>query len=74
MEMLDKFKFEDHIGGIASNGVDRLYLANWDTVHLYVCDMKGKVIEHSLIQNWHKKWVMSANIKTLTMMLKMTCL
>ena len=24
--MLDKFKFDDHIGGIASNGVDRLYL------------------------------------------------
>ena len=45
MEILDKFQFDDHIGGIASNGVDRLYLANWDTVHLYVCDMKGNVIE-----------------------------
>ena len=45
MEIVDKFQFEDHIGGIASNGVDNLYLANWDTVHLYVCDMKGNVIE-----------------------------
>lgn len=45
MEILNTFTFDDHIGGIASNGTDRLYLANWDTVHLYVCDMEGNTIK-----------------------------
>jgi hypothetical protein len=46
MAITDSFWFADHIGGIVSNGNDRFYLANWDTVYWYVCDQEGKVIKN----------------------------
>ncbi|ACR79688.1 MULTISPECIES: DUF6454 family protein [Kosmotoga] len=48
MEIADKINFGDHIGAVASNGKDRLYLANWDSLYIYITDLSGKVIKKIL--------------------------
>jgi hypothetical protein len=43
--VLRTFSVDDHISLIASNGTDRLYGTNWDTVNFYVWDWNGNLIE-----------------------------
>lgn len=45
LEVSRTFSVNDHIGLIASNGIDRLYGANWDSVNFYVWDWDGNLIE-----------------------------
>lgn len=45
LEVLRTFSVDDHISLIASNGTDRLYGTNWDTVNFYVWDWDGNLIE-----------------------------
>lgn len=45
LEVSRTFSVNDHIGLIASNGTDRLYGANWDSVYFYVWDWDGSLIE-----------------------------
>ncbi len=45
LEVSRAFSVNDHIGLIASNGTDRLYGANWDSVNFYVWDWDGSLIE-----------------------------
>jgi len=45
LEVSRTFSVNDHIGLIASNGTDRLYGANWDSVNFYVWDWDGNLIE-----------------------------
>ena len=45
LEVLITFSVDDHISLIASNGTNRLYGTNWDTVNFYVWDWDGNLIE-----------------------------
>ena len=45
LEMSRIFSVDDHISLIASNGTDRLYGTNWDSVNFYVWDWDGNLIE-----------------------------
>jgi hypothetical protein len=45
LETVGAFAVDDHIGLIASDGVDRLYGANWDSLSFYVWDWDGNLIE-----------------------------
>ena len=45
LEVSRAFSVNDHIGLIASNGTDRLYGANWDSVNFYVWDWDGNLIK-----------------------------
>jgi hypothetical protein len=45
LETVGAFAVDDHIGLVASDGVDRLYGANWDSKHFYVWDWDGNLIE-----------------------------
>jgi hypothetical protein len=45
LELVGSFFVDDHIGLIASNGTDRLYGANWDSLSFYVWDWDGNLIE-----------------------------
>jgi len=48
MEIVKVLKFDDHIGAVASNGKDRLYLANWDSVYIYITDFEGNILKKIL--------------------------
>ena len=43
--MVGSFVVDDHIGLVASDGVGRLYGANWDSLSFYVWDWDGTLIE-----------------------------
>ena len=45
LEISRSFDVDDHISLIASNGTDRLYGTNWDSVNFYVWDWDGNLIE-----------------------------
>jgi hypothetical protein len=45
LETVSSFSVDDHIGLIASDGSDRLYGANWDSLSFYVWDWDGNLIE-----------------------------
>lgn len=45
LETRATFPVDDHIGLIASDGSDRLYGANWDSLSFYVWDWEGNLIE-----------------------------
>lgn len=45
LETVGAFTVDDHIGLIASDGTDRLYGANWDSLSFYVWDWDGNLIE-----------------------------
>lgn len=45
LETVGAFSVDDHIGLIASDGTDRLYGANWDSLSFYVWDWDGNLIE-----------------------------
>ena len=45
LELSRTFNVNDHISLIASNGRDRLYGTNWDSVNFYVWDWDGVLIE-----------------------------
>ena len=45
LETVGAFGVDDHIGLIASDGADRLYGANWDSLSFYVWDWDGNLIE-----------------------------
>ena len=45
LEVSRTFSVDDHISLIASNGTDRLYGTNWDTVNFYAWDWDGNLIE-----------------------------
>jgi hypothetical protein len=45
LETVRAFGVNDHIGLIASDGTDRLYGANWDSLDFYVWDWDGNLIE-----------------------------
>ncbi|MCD6160466.1 MAG: hypothetical protein J7J09_07550 [Kosmotoga sp.] len=48
MGIVKVLKFDDHIGAVASNGKDRLYLANWDSVYIYITDFEGNILKKIL--------------------------
>jgi hypothetical protein len=45
LETVGSFTVDDHIGLIASDGPNRLYGANWDSLNFYVWDWDGNLIE-----------------------------
>jgi len=45
LEVSRTFRVNDHISLIASNGTDRVYGTNWDSVNFYVWDWDGSLIE-----------------------------
>ncbi len=45
LEVSRAFSVSDHISLIASNGTDKLYGTNWDSVSFYVWDWDGSLIE-----------------------------
>jgi hypothetical protein len=45
LEKVGSFSVDDHIGLVASDGSDRLYGANWDSLNFYVWDWDGNLIE-----------------------------
>jgi len=45
LETVGAFAVDDHIGLVASDGINRLYGANWDSRNFYVWDWDGNLIE-----------------------------
>jgi hypothetical protein len=45
MEICTSFSVDDHIGAVASDGKNLLYGVNWDALHFYTWDIKGRQLK-----------------------------
>ena len=45
LEIFTSFTVDDHIGAVASNGKNLLYGVNWDALHFYTWDIRGRQLK-----------------------------
>jgi Family of unknown function (DUF6454) len=48
LEEKDSFPVADHIGAVATDGRERVYVVNWDSRTIYTFDLSGKLIAETL--------------------------